>query len=233
MTFKARRCPAKISGLQCEMERDHSGMHGAYDLDQELFLHWFDAPVDEPKRKLGGPRVTKRTEPIYSWRWWVFGRRGILQSIASKSEWFTPTMTTKETPKGEPARVASKNPIGNPSTYHLVKRDPYVDFGVFSYKSPKLLYETNPGWFRKGRFDPMVLGKLENRGHVVEHELGYRSQIVVVRELWVFHEDPEIRFNTGWLRATKKRYDCEVHTVPREKLEGWVEFYSDPEELDA
>ena len=222
------RCPYRIRGLRCERSRNHTGFCEAYDKGNGIFVNW-QATEEKEEKSNKRPTPVKKIGAIPSWRWWKIGARGYLTSITSDYVWFGPTATTRKLDNGELARVSRQNPI-KVGISTIGKGE---DWGVFSYKTPAYFREYNEYVFQKFSTEEhshLVIGRLDNLGHVVEHEFGYRSQKAIVQELWVFHTTMEVKFHTAWIKATENRYECPLHFVPFEKIHNWVDFYSDPEE---
>lgn len=227
--FSQSRCVAtNAQGFRCVRAHAHAMPHVAhvsrktYEWDDEV--QTIVLPDSTPS---GLPQLEG---PLESWRWWKLGPRGILRSITSDHEWTGPTMTTKINPKtGQPCRVASNNPAVNYGAKYKVEVNQAIDWGVYSYKTPAYLRQHNRGLFAPTD-SPLVLGKLHNHGHVVEHTYGYRAQKVTVQEIWAFiklltaNADP-------WRRNLERRYQCDAHIVEQSKLDGFVRFFSDTGEV--
>jgi hypothetical protein len=220
-SFFSARCinRSPSTHTRCGLHSNHRGPCRAPGGEQ-----WEVTPPSDSYSKL-----TKRHEPLYSWRWWTIGPRGMLKSITSEYLWTGPVGTTKLGPGGKPLRVSPRNPIEGcwiPDGY---------DWGVYSYKTPSQLFRYNPELQNK---EPLVLGRVQNYGHVVEHEYGFRSQRVIVRDLTVFY-----RYIMGverktdyWTGALEHRYECPVKLVTRDKLNAWLTYYGNTtakEEFDV
>lgn len=54
-------------------------------------------------------------------------------------------------------------------------------------------------------YDPAVIGFVELTGDVVEHELGWRGEVMVIQELFM-------RKHKAYARRIEQKYQCEVHT---------------------
>lgn len=206
---KQRRCTQRFEGSQCQRVAGHTGScrnaNGSFRLNEPVTITI--PPV----------RVT---EPLYSWRWWRIGPRGYLQSMTAKSVWYGPTMTTCKLPESDGlCRVSAHNPITG------LAPAPGTDWGVYSYKRPDWLFQYNKSL---KTLDTLVLGRIENSGHVIEHEYGYRSQVVVMRELWIFAApEPTLieHKHEYWRSLMSERYECDVHIVSRDKLDSWLTYY--------
>lgn len=173
-------------------------------------------------------KITKSNQPIISWRWWKLTGRGILKSISSDHVWKEPIMTTKLDSFKNPMKVSILNPIEHGGINY---RDGELrDWGVYSYKTPEFLFIHNPS-LAPDAWHPLMLGRIKNTGHIVEHEFGYRAQKSEILELWAFCL--EIPANAGpWLRTMKGRYKCEIHLIPFSRLKGWIKYYSDTGETE-
>jgi len=141
-------------------------------------------------------------------------------------------MSVKTRPESdELCRVSWTNPIehGNPG--------PGYDWGVYSYKRPDWLFKYNSSLRRR---DTLVLGRIENLGHTIEHEFGYRAQRVIIQELWLFIEPAPSgteHKHDFWRSLLSERYECDVHDVSIHKLDSWLTYYgqtlaANPGELD-
>lgn len=161
-------------------------------------------------------RPEKRSEPLVGWRGWnVVFPDVMLKSKSADFLWETPTCTTKTTLSGTLSKVSSSNPVKAKNAVRI-RRDPYHDYGIYSYKSVVLLeglhsiqYET-------------VVGRIESSGHVIEHEYGYRAQVAVIKELWYMAPDvPEVEWilnAQGIIDKLEARYQCTVHMEERKKF---------------
>lgn len=116
------------------------------------------------------PAPERRTEPFISWRAWKLSDDGKLRSLTSQHVWDGPVCTTQVLKNGQPVKPMWDNKPGS-------RIEGANDAGVYSYKDPTCLPRWLPGY--------PVYGRIENYGHVVEHELGYRSQKVIIQELWI------------------------------------------------
>jgi len=234
-----RRCVERFGGYRCHKGSGHPGECEAWD-DSGSKISWpaSTTPNSRIKKETIFDERYKletktQTEPITGWRWWRVGKRGLLKSMTSDYYWHGPVGSVKKTSGGELATVTKGNPIGDYNARELVRRDNF-DWGVFSYKSPELFRKHNPTLFERLELlerHYLVCGQIEiPSGQVIEHAYGYRSQLVVMRELWVFHSDIDFVFNTAWKTLTEKRYGCNVNFVHQSKLDGWIKLYSEPEE---
>jgi len=108
----------------------------------------------------------------------------------------------------------------------------FGNLGVFSYKTPLLLLEYFFGVTL--RYIPLkyisrvyILGRIDLRGHVIEHELGYRAQEAVVRELWVQSVEGKPRDDV--IAQFEERYQCPVHSIEPKQVPHWARYYSEEE----
>jgi hypothetical protein len=231
-SFRKSRCTHYVNGVRCELAASHSGMCSA--MMNGTLIHWFDEREKEEGNFLPplSGRIEKVTGPIYSWRWWKLTQRGKLRSVAASTEWDGPVMTTKLAPNGQACQVAKENPVTH-GGYYL---NDFTDYGVYSYKTPRILYADNQEIFdaltrdEGTGTDVLVLGKIENHGHVVEHTEGYRSQKVLIVKLYAFYANEEFRFHTGWLRRTERNYQCEVEPMHADKFYSFIRYYTKEEE---
>lgn len=128
------------------------------------------APVAKFSRFFTLREPTRRKDPIVSWRCWNLSREGLLTSLVMNTEWPGPVFTVRLLKNGKPAGIHMMNK-GKDATH---------DPGIYSYKSPELLFK-----LMNAPMQYSVFGRLENYGHVIEHEYGIRAQKVVIQELFV------------------------------------------------
>lgn len=151
------------------------------------------------------PIPKKADKAFAGWRTWRlrhFGDEGyFIASISAPAVWLTPRMTTRY---GEMVRCG----------------DYSGDLGIYSYKDPEvMLEELDIGVYP-------VIGKIDNLGHVVEHEYGWRSQIAVVRELWVVRELLPVDAEPSIIRDLETRYHCPANALEGKQLRHWARWYS-------
>lgn len=231
MGLRATRCHARFGTHRCILQAGHPEPHQAASHKWLSKPETDDAGVERELRihkLLIESRLAKaetRHEPFKSWRWWELSPRGKLMSITADYIWGGPTATTRQLPDGSLALVSAKN--------HFVRFDGFDDYGVYSYKTPSLLFTYNPSLQdRASRNRIIVLGELENWGHVVEHAYGYRSQRVLITKLWVFAPylhgviGMDVKMNI-WKGLLESTYQCDVEIVENQRLEGWIKYYSD------
>jgi hypothetical protein len=204
------RCAQMKSGIQCVRQRNHDGecfnLHERWQRPRRFETDNFLADA------LAENRILSR--PILSWRWWRLGTRGRLRSITATKEWYGPTMTIKQNPSETFVPIAPI--ISGPASH----------WGVFSYKTPLLLAGYDP-YFASIQFP--ILGRGENRGQVIEHEYGYRSQSYTIKDLWVVAPEGKTP-SSEWLTLLADTYELSPQVIPEHSLQGWIRFYSDPSE---
>jgi hypothetical protein len=105
--------------------------------------------------------------------------------------WESPVMTTIVAGNGKPVEVSLTNHKRNGER---------GDYGVYSYKTLN--------WLLEFHGSSGVIGRIDNYGHVIEHEFGYRSQKVVIKELWVVAP-----FSSLIAEQLEKRYHCPLTIV--------------------
>lgn len=162
---------------------------------------------DRASRFIGLPKE-KTDQPIGGWRTWritTTSEGWRLRSVTVDSPWESPVMTTNVENDGKLARVATNNK----ARY----RGDRGDYGVYSYKD----LETLAHWhgFRG------VVGRIENYGHVVEHEFGYRAQKCVIRSLYmlVSHMLVSHIYAAQIRRTFEEIYHCPVKIVYHQGME--------------
>lgn len=149
----------------------------------------------DSSRFFRGHEPSCRTTPFISWRAWQIDYESQkLRSLTSDTIWDGPVCTTRLLKNGQPEKPTWAN--------HAERIKGYSDAGVYSYKTPSLLAEYLSGF--------PVYGRLENYGHVIEHELGYRSQKVVIQELFLIFNSPV--YEREWADKLESLYGCEVKT---------------------
>lgn len=154
----------------------------------------------DSSRFFQGHTPARRSSPFISWRAWQFDIESQrLRSLTSDTVWDGPVCTTRLLKNGQPEKPTWVN--------HAERIKGYSDAGVYSYKTPGLLAEYLSGY--------PVYGRLENYGHVIEHELGYRSQKVVIQELFLVNMPVTIServWTPKECRELESLYGCEVKT---------------------
>lgn len=162
-------------------------------------------PVDLTRFFKGDVPVRLDSPPL-SWRVWYLvdsfdgkENKKVLGSVTAAFQWEGPTATTRKLPSGDLAKPA----------WSGRQLEGVYDAGIYSYKTPQHLI-----WYLGLNYP--VYGRLENyRG--VEHEMGYRSRIVTIQELWVRTREPQLAHELS------NRYDCDVQTENEFTLEAWLD----------
>ena len=241
---------------QCELGEGHAEKHTARykDTDQtprekSNFIKW-----SNPTREL-----KKRMTPFVGWRCWKLMSEScrfdnvynkvqyterdttdyFLLSTAAAVKWEGPVMRTRDN-----VRVSGRNLAGMAGSRKQSFGEEVVDYGVYSYNDPRWLLHY---FYGDIYHDPNtlitqypIIGRLDVTGHVIEHELGFRSQVVTIRELWI--SDQIGRANTDSFtdnkhiieRETPKvqevfesRYHCPVHIYDFSKLKSWADYMAE------
>ena len=157
-------------------------------------------------------KIEKRSEPFVGWRGWNIEFPDVmLRSKSADFLWETPTCTTKATLSGTLSKVSSSNPVKAKNAVRI-RRDPYHDYGIYSYKSVELLNRLH------SIHTEHVVGRIESSGHVIEHEYGYRAQVAVIKELWYISNDyPTVDFmleGQSIIEKLEDRYQCSARIIP-------------------
>lgn len=152
---------------------------------------------------LGDPRLPKykRVGGPPGWRGWILDadlptREPRLCSMIGKI-WEGPTMSTDG---GKRVHVLNPAKIPGYSRRCFELRTKNEDWGVYSYKSPIEYLKSF------GAAHHLVTGRVDVLGHTIEHTRGYRSQQVIIRELWY-------RGNYHYQETLEQIYECPVHHV--------------------
>ena len=177
--------------------------------------------LQETTEKLGKGKFfakppVKRTEPLVGWRGWKIrqidwgmdGDEKLLCSQAANYAWTGPVATTKLQPDGSPTRVHSENPIV------ITPLGTHLDYGIYSYKTP---YELST---YHGFGD--IVGRIDNLGHVVEHEWGYRAQKAAIIELWFLNPGLYYELKTPF----EDRYQCPVNLLKIGMVTPWKDYWT-------
>lgn len=208
------RCSHTQGTFRCALSMGHTGVCRA---SGGVTWHAQDTPPDNAHLCL-----EQVTGPLYSWRWWRPGPRATLKSITSDTVWYTKRMTTTKRHDGTLLPVSFKNPAEHTAA-RIETGMKLVDWGVYSYKTPTTLFYFNKQLLYRST---LLLGKLKNFGHIVEHEYGYRSQIVEVCELFVFLDEDTDKLNSEqYSTLFTGRYGCPVVVIPMSRLDSRLTYY--------
>lgn len=221
--FNKTRCLSLFKGggqvIKCSLAVDGHHIHKGYTSLGGMIISWTDKDSLESLRSV----LEKKIGAFVGWRAWRLEKHDYLRSLTSRSVWEGPTMTTRLDESGKPKRVWT-----SPTTQF--SRDMSKgDYGVYAYKTPSLMYEQLLFEYNNDMIYP-IIGSLDLLGHVVEHELGYRAQKAIIRELWLIVSDETegILSRTG-VRDMEVRYQCPVHVLEAKKVKGWARWYTDTE----
>lgn len=241
----------EVEKVQCSEAAEHRGAHIGR-LKSGLFHMWTDAEGEFSKTKRPKQEIYKRVGAIKAWRAW--GLLATWDDGAHIGAYHTPIYNT-------PAywREGKSRPPGNIDVTYTLKSTArgYVwmsprattmddkqvwfeledifrfgkhedrDPGIFCYKTPDYVLRYFPS--------QPVYGHIDLTGHVVEHDLGYRAQRAMIRELWIIPQQGNlpgpvskpIKEVAGDIRTQfEKRYDCEVHILRAEQLAAWARYYT-------
>jgi len=91
----------------------------------------------------------------------------------------------------------------------------HLDFGIYSYKTPHELS------IYHGFGD--IVGRIDNLGHVVEHEWGYRAQKATIIELWFLNSPLFDKLQTTF----EDRYQCPVNFLGHSKVKHWIDYWTE------
>lgn len=219
--FKSIRCDSKLHTqngvLQCIGSRPKPGESHTHvgRTNSGLRITWTDKDSKESRA------ILEREEPFTGWRVWELDKGGYLVSVTSKAIWKGPVLSAR----------------GRPYSLIMGDRGPRdsdeVDYGIYCYKTPLLLY----GHMRRGIFNMRwpVLGAIELSGHVVEHTKGYRAERATFKKLWYVFDDPhKLLFGDNLKKDLENRYQCDVERLSLDQVEHWADYLtSEMEENDG
>ena len=221
-----RRCPSilhtKDGTVQCIGKAPASGKSHTHvgRTDAGLRITWTDADAKESKEQY---LWEETDETFYGWRCWRITKGMFLQSVTSETTWTEPVL-----------RANGRPYVRELGEYGRMERED-VDYGIYCYKTPKLLYEhlgvaiTSDGaGGTYGRFPG--IGCIELSGHVVEHTKGYRAETATFVKIWIVMHDPmEKFFKQSAVREMEERYQCDVDLIEAEQVRGWADFFNEEE----
>lgn len=221
----------RINDIQCSLEAGHIGNHLGKSR-AKLMVEWNDVQAREALEPR--PLPMARVEgPITGWKSWPLDVWPIpemvdvrrhkldfsLMTEVTKTRWQSPVMTTRLLPDSSGfCRVWQKNdPQGRPPEG--------FDYGIYSYKT---LWGLRAHHWGTTHWRNDVVGKVEVLpGHAIEHEWGYRAQIVIVRELWAL--GAEGYEQKTLIEALSSRYACPVTVISTSKVDDWVNYMIEEE----
>ena len=185
--------------IQCIHQKNHNGMHSGY---ASIPIMWNNPDSAISKMRWENRSPVKIDAELFGWRCWKL-QAGLLYSLTAKYAW-----------RGPVARTKDNKP---PSLYNTVESGqqlpPNKDYGVYSYKTAELARK----YLSTGSYP--VFGRVKLIGRVIEHDLGYRSQGVVISELWVntqsttFAYTPNAYSPDKIVKELEERYQCDVHST--------------------
>lgn len=247
----SRRCVSLCHGVQCTKEIHHEGKHYAR-TQAGIFVRWTNGEALAYARKLREEEKRQQQEeaqqrllaeekrieeekkgrvrshkPFIGWRaWHVTGsdEDPVLMSIArTQIIWGGPTQTVHKKATGELREVHPRNS----ATANFGQNTESYDHGIYSYKTPAFMMQF---LFKEGfNLRYPAVGRVENWGHIVEHEWGYRAQKVVVTGLWLVcskRDDIYKSLQLSRVAPLEQRYQCDVEVIPEEKVQAWTTYYT-------
>jgi hypothetical protein len=155
-----------------------------------------------------GPRSREdRTtgHPVIGWRIWLITSEldlgpWVLRSVAQSYYWLGPAAWDPEPPSFQHV--------------HDERNGRYVSPGFHLWRDEAVAKRVALRWLTEDGI-PLVYGACELAGRVVEHELGYRTQGVVIRNLKIL-PDPDL-IDLWYLQKAvpqvERLYDCDVEIV--------------------
>jgi hypothetical protein len=203
-------------GIRCSNALGHPSInHMAFagDDTRGKWLSWNDEEATDSFERYRTQKVTKRVGALTGWRCWRLGPAHLLLSTSRQHIWEGPVATTFEN------RMVTE-------TNHVPEVD--RDYGVYSYKSPVKLLKYFPGIYSGSSYPSYpVVGRVDVLGHVIEHELGWRAQKVIIRELWFVVKNNLRDYIIDDLEAS---YQCPVNALKSSQVNAWAEWFDSQQE---
>ena len=153
-----------------------------------------------------GSRDERSTgRPVIGWRIWLITSEldlgpWVLRSVAQSYYWLGPAAWDPEPPSFQ--------------HLHDERNGRYVSSGFHLWRDEAVAKRVALRWLTEDGI-PLVYGACELAGRVVEHELGYRAQGVVIRNLKIL-PDPDLIdlwYQQKAVPELERLYDCDVEIV--------------------
>lgn len=164
---------------------------------------WADEPPVKNQTKIPQPLPTVESdEPIIAWRYWELrdDQPDVLRSPIRGDRWLSPILRADAPPL--------------PVDPFMFPPETIIGYGIFAMKTRKgLLGEVRLELLRRFHlshtvFDqPLVIGAVELFGTVIEHEIGYRAELVRIKRLIIPLELAKHKHNF------EQRYQCDVEVT--------------------
>lgn len=164
---------------------------------------WADEPPDKNQTKIPQPLPTVESdEPIIAWRYWELrgDQPDVLRSPIRGDRWLSPILRADAPPL--------------PVDPFMFPPETIIGYGIFAMKTREGLYGEMFGhhFYRfhlsHTVFDqPLVIGAVELFGTVIEHEIGYRAELVRIKKLEISRKYEPVMF------LLEQRYQCDVEVT--------------------
>jgi hypothetical protein len=197
------------------LHHEHRGRHEGF------FVDWNSEEATHSKELWSDDveKIHTRSEPFVGWRCWKLKQQlgpstschVFLESTAAKTPWYGPTMGLR----------LGCNKVAR--LHHDISVFNGMDYGIYSYKQPQGLVEH----FAQPNLSCPIIGRLDVSGHVVEHEIGWRSSKVIIRELWVISFYHVVESYEGIRESLEETYQCPVNIIQQDQVVHWAKFYSE------